>query len=120
MVSTECLALYPDAVVVVDGEFTGAVPTPNSLAIPKGDNLVPAVSAASVVAKVARDRTMLMLDRLYPEYGFGKHKGYGTRQHMLALEEHGPCPVHRRSCSPVEKAEAKWLKIRQPKSATPA
>lgn len=112
VVSTKCLSLYPDAVVVVDGDFTGAVPTPNSVAIPKGDNLVPAVSAASVVAKVERDKTMLVLDRVYPQYGFGQHKGYGTKQHMLALDKYGPCPVHRRSCSPVKKAVSKWQMTR--------
>ncbi len=120
VVSTKCLERYPDAVVVVDGDFTGSVPSPNSMAIPKGDSLVPAVSAASVVAKVARDRTMLMLDGVYPEYGFGQHKGYGTKQHMLALDEYGPCPVHRRSCSPVKKAAARWQKMQQPRLATPA
>ena len=66
-----------------------------------GDNLVPAISAASIVAKVVRDSQMVEYDEIYPGYGFGKHKGYGTRQHLLALKEHGVTPIHRRSFAPV-------------------
>jgi len=59
------------------------------------------VAAASVVAKVVRDRIMQRLDRVWPEYGFARHKGYGTEEHLAALERHGPCPIHRYSYSPV-------------------
>jgi ribonuclease HII len=57
--------------------------------------------AASIVAKVTRDRIMLDLDRAYPEYGFGSHKGYATRAHIEAIDRCGPCPCHRKSFSPV-------------------
>ena len=62
-----------------------------------GDALSYSIAAASIVAKVTRDRQMLALDQQYPGYGFAKHKGYGTAQHIAALREMGPCPAHRRS-----------------------
>lgn len=67
----------------------------------QGDALEPAISAASIVAKVLRDRIMCLLDRKYPGYGFAKHKGYGTAEHLRALQELGVCRVHRRSFAPV-------------------
>lgn len=70
-------------------------------AIVKGDALVPAISAASILAKVTRDRWMLELHRQYPQYGFDRHKGYSTVEHIESLERHGPCPQHRRSFEPV-------------------
>ncbi len=70
-------------------------------AIVGGDAAVPAISAASIVAKVCRDRMMRQFDVLYPEYGFARHKGYGTQAHRATLECHGPCPQHRRSFRPV-------------------
>lgn len=70
-------------------------------AIVKGDALVPAISAASILAKVWRDRWCIDIDRQYPAYGFAGHKGYGTAAHMQALRQHGPCPEHRRSFAPV-------------------
>lgn len=72
-------------------------------AIIKGDALVASISAASVLAKVQRDREMIKLDELYPQYGFAKHKGYGTKTHLEALAEFGPCDIHRRSYAPVKK-----------------
>ena len=66
-----------------------------------GDALEPAISAASILAKVARDREMCRLDAEYPHYGFARHKGYGTREHLAALSRHGPCAIHRRSFAPV-------------------
>jgi ribonuclease HII len=66
-----------------------------------GDGLEPAISAASILAKVARDREMCRLDREHPEYGFARHKGYGTPEHLAALRRHGPCAIHRRSFAPV-------------------
>jgi ribonuclease HII len=71
-----------------------------------GDALEPAISAASVLAKTARDAYMIDLCARYPAYGFSKHKGYGVPQHMRALKEHGPCPEHRRSFAPVRRALA--------------
>lgn len=70
-------------------------------AIIKGDQSEPAISAASIVAKVLRDRLMRLLDKWYPVYGFAKHKGYGTAVHMDALKRHGPCRIHRKSFAPV-------------------
>ena len=66
-----------------------------------GDASIPAISAASILAKVARDREMLLLDERFPGYGFARHKGYPTRQHLAALRELGPCALHRRSFGPV-------------------
>lgn len=63
----------------------------------KGDGCCECIAAASILAKVSRDRLMLQLDSLYPEYGFAKHKGYGTVQHRQALQQYGPCPIHRRT-----------------------
>ncbi len=72
-----------------------------SEAVIKGDALVPAISAASIIAKVTRDRWMLDLHRQYPQYAFAQHKGYSTMEHIELLERHGPCPQHRRSFAPV-------------------
>ncbi len=67
----------------------------------KGDALVPAISAASILAKTARDADLSRLHELYPQYGFDQHKGYGTALHLARLREHGPCPEHRRSFAPI-------------------
>ena len=71
-----------------------------------GDGICPAIGAASILAKVTRDREMLALDSVYPEYGFARHKGYPTAQHRAALLEYGACPAHRRSYRPVREALA--------------
>ena len=63
----------------------------------KGDRRSASIAAASIVAKVTRDRLMLEADARFPEYGFARHKGYPTREHLAALEKHGPCPIHRRT-----------------------
>lgn len=72
-------------------------------AIIKGDKRVAEISAASILAKVERDRQMIALHEQYPQYGFDGHKGYPTKAHFAALEEHGPCPEHRRSFGPVQR-----------------
>jgi ribonuclease HII len=72
-------------------------------AIVKGDARVAVISAASIIAKVARDREMVMLDATYPGYGFAKHKGYPTREHLQALGNLGVCEIHRRSFRPVKR-----------------
>ncbi len=77
-------------------------------AIVRGDRDVPAISAASILAKTARDALLLEMDGLYPGYGFAHNKGYGTPEHLAALERHGPCPAHRRSFAPVAKA---WIAV---------
>jgi ribonuclease HII len=66
-----------------------------------GDALEPAISAASILAKVTRDRIMKKMHQRYPEYGFDRHKGYPTSEHLRLLKEHGPCPIHRKSFAPV-------------------
>ncbi len=70
-------------------------------AIIKGDRDVAVISAASILAKTARDAMLIALDGTYPAYGFGRNKGYGTAEHLAALARYGPCPVHRRSFAPV-------------------
>ncbi len=71
-------------------------------AVVKGDSRVPAIAAASILAKVTRDREMQAMDVLYPGYGFAGHKGYPTKVHLAALEKLGPCPIHRLSYGPVK------------------
>ena len=71
-----------------------------------GDRLVASISAASILAKVHRDRLMLAMHRQYPDYGFDRHKGYPTAQHLEQLNSCGPCPIHRRTFAPVRKAIA--------------
>jgi ribonuclease HII len=78
-------------------------------AIVKGDAKIAAISAASILAKVARDRWMRDLDATHPEYGFAVHKGYPTPEHLDALRRFGPCPAHRRSFAPVRAAQAPGL-----------
>ena len=82
--------------VLTDGFPVQGLGTP-ALAMWKGDRVAASVAAASIVAKVTRDRMMRELDERYPVYGFGRHKGYVTGEHLRALAEHGPSPVHRRS-----------------------
>jgi ribonuclease HII len=72
-------------------------------AIVSGDKLIKSISAASIVAKVTRDRMMNEMHKIYPEYNFSQHKGYGTAFHMDALKKHGPCEIHRKSFRPVRK-----------------
>ena len=71
------------------------------IAVVGGDGLCPSIAAASVVAKVSRDRTLFHFGELYPVYGFSSNCGYGTAKHLQALQDHGPCPIHRRSFLPV-------------------
>ncbi|NJK90554.1 MAG: ribonuclease HII [Blastochloris sp.] len=73
-------------------------------AVIRGDALSPSIAAASILAKESRDRIMEQLDLEFPQYGFRKHKGYGTPAHLLALQTHGPCPQHRKSFAPVRAA----------------
>ena len=97
--AVEGLRLKP-AKVLIDGN---RIPVMDVLAeaIVKGDSLIPAISAASILAKVSRDRWCAELDLAYPQYGFAGHKGYGTAEHLAALREHGACPQHRKTFSPV-------------------
>lgn len=97
--AVENLAVTPDK-VLVDGLFIPAVAMPCA-AIIKGDLTIAAISAASILAKVARDAEMTAMDEIYPGYGFAEHKGYGTVMHRNALINLGPCPIHRTSYAPV-------------------
>ncbi|WP_425402423.1 ribonuclease HII [Halotalea alkalilenta] len=96
-------ALSPAAeFLLVDGNRLPGHRLPG-IAVVKGDLRHPAISAASIIAKVARDAEMLALDQRYPGYGFARHKGYPTREHLEALERLGPLDVHRRSFGPVKR-----------------
>ena len=86
--------------ILVDGLPVPDLPA-RSIAIVKGDSKSASIMAASILAKFTRDRIMLDLDRAYPEYGFGSHKGYATRAHLAAIDRCGPCPCHRTSFSPI-------------------
>lgn len=97
--AVEGLSLTPTK-VLVDGHYAPNIHCPVE-AIIKGDQLVTAISAASILAKVTRDREMAALDRHYPGYGFATHKGYATQTHLDALRTLGPCEVHRQSFAPV-------------------
>lgn len=86
--------------VLIDGNRIPTLPM-LAQAVVNGDALIPAISAASIIAKVARDQWCRDIDAKYPQYGFAQHKGYGTAMHMQALREHGACPEHRSSFAPV-------------------
>ncbi len=94
----------PPSFALVDGKDEPPGLPCAATAIIKGDGRSLSIAAASVCAKVARDRMMVAADRLYPGYGFATHKGYGTEVHREALERLGPCPLHRRTFAPVRKA----------------
>jgi ribonuclease HII len=94
----------PPEHVLVDGRPVRTMRFPQT-ALVKGDARSYSIAAASVLAKVTRDRIMVELDRQWPGYGFAAHKGYGTPAHLAALAEQGPCPVHRRSFAPVRTME---------------
>ena len=96
------LGLLPE-VVYVDGNMLPSVACP-AVALVKGDDRLASISAASILAKVERDQEMCRWAEIYPAYGFEKHKGYGTKAHLTALAEHGPCVLHRHSFAPVARA----------------
>lgn len=81
-------------------------------AIVDGDGLVKSIAAASIIAKVTRDRLIILADHEYPAYGFARHKGYGTREHMDALRKYGPTPIHRKSFRPVQLANPETVNKR--------
>jgi ribonuclease HII len=99
--AVEALAAAPE-LVLVDGNRCPSLACAAE-AVVGGDASVPVIGAASILAKVSRDREMARLDALYPGYGFARHKGYPTRQHLAALREQGPCEIHRRSFGPVRR-----------------
>jgi ribonuclease HII len=91
--SLNALPVMPD-VALIDGNRAKEIPTEYETVV-KGDSKSQSVAAASILAKVARDRFVMELDKMYPEYGFKKHKGYPTKDHYAAIEKFGPSPVHR-------------------------
>ena len=91
---------------LVDGRPVRTMRGPQT-AIVKGDARSYSIAAASVLAKVTRDRLMLEFDRQFPEYGFAGHKGYGTARHLAAIAAHGPCPIHRKTFAPIKQPEPK-------------
>ncbi len=97
--AVEQLSQRPD-VVWIDGLHCPPLDCP-ARAIVGGDRDIAAIAAASILAKTDRDAMLVLLDREYPVYGFCRHKGYGTPEHLAALTAHGPCPVHRRSFAPI-------------------
>ncbi len=99
--AVEALKTYPD-MVLVDGNMTIPEVNATQKAIIKGDSQVCSIAAASIIAKVTRDKLMLKLHKKYPEYGFDKHKGYGTKKHIQALQTYGITPFHRLSFYPVK------------------
>ena len=101
--AVEALSVTPE-LVLVDGNRCPQIEI-EARAIVGGDALEPCISAASVLAKVYRDRQMLEYHKQFPDYGFNRHKGYPTRLHMQRLKELGPCAIHRRSYTPVQQAE---------------
>jgi ribonuclease HII len=98
----------PPELALIDGNRAPRLPC-QARTLVGGDGLEPAISAASILAKVTRDRVMVDLHRLYPRYGFDRHKGYPTRDHLQRLAQFGPCEVHRRSFAPVRDAMQKGL-----------
>lgn len=97
--AVEALQVQPIE-ALIDGDHCPQLACP-AYAIVKGDRDIAVISAASIIAKTTRDAMLIALDREYPMYGFARHKGYGTPEHLAALDLHGPCPAHRRSFAPV-------------------
>jgi len=104
--AVEGLSIQPEH-VLVDGNRCPNW-SYNSHAVIKGDALFPQISAASIIAKVTRDDEMVLLHKQYPQYGFSAHKGYPTKAHLAALQEHGPLSCYRQSFKPVQSVLALW------------
>jgi ribonuclease HII len=99
--SVEGLGITPEFCQIDGNRIPKGLPCPAE-AIVKGDGKIPAISAASILAKVQRDQEMLEFSRQYPEYGFEHHKGYGTAKHLAALSKHGVLPEHRKTFAPIK------------------
>lgn len=98
--AVESLSITP-TVVQIDGNKAPKLMIPTETIV-QGDLKIAAISAASILAKVARDRDMLEIDKIYPEYGFANHKGYGTKEHLAAIAKFGVLSIHRKSFSPIK------------------
>lgn len=99
--AVEAMEIPPDF-LLIDGNLCPSFPVP-AVAIVGGDQKCKPISAASIIAKCHRDQMMREYHKLWPEYGFASHKGYGTQQHQEALAKHGPSPIHRKSFAPIAK-----------------
>jgi len=97
-----CLPAAPQF-LLVDGRLRLTQVNLPQQAIIRGDSKSLSIAAASILAKVARDHELIDLDKSYPQYGFARHKGYGTAHHLQALQQWGPCPIHRRTFAPIRK-----------------
>jgi len=106
--AVQSLAVRPQEALIDGNRVPKGLGMP-ARAIVKGDALEPAISAASILAKTARDAELVALDALHPQYGFARHKGYPTPEHMAALEAHGVLTIHRKSFGPVKR----WLEAHQ-------
>ena len=102
--AVETLSVTPQ-LCLIDGNKLPKGLTMEARAIVKGDGIYASIAAASILAKVTRDRIMTAHDITYPEYGFAKHKGYPTAMHLKALQDNGPCPIHRMTYAPVRQLE---------------
>ncbi len=98
--AVDAMEAMPDY-LLIDGNQLPSFEIPTEAVI-GGDALSISIAAASIIAKVTRDRMMIELDQLYPDYGFAQHKGYATEQHLKAIEIFGPCPIHRKSFDPIK------------------
>ena len=107
--SLEKIQVKPDF-VLVDAMPLGNIEYPHE-AIIHGDALSASIAAASILAKVSRDHYMEKMDIKYPNYGFKKHKGYGTKSHIEAIEKYGPCKIHRKTFAPISKYYSKQLSL---------
>ena len=99
---------HPPQHVLIDGLAVKSITFPSTPLV-KGDALSYSIGAASILAKVSRDRLMSELDRQFPGYGFAEHKGYGTPSHMAAIKQLGPCPIHRQSFAPFRPVQKELL-----------
>ena len=99
--AAENLEIKPDF-LLLDGRWTIKNYPVSQTAIPNGDKYVFSIAAASIIAKVTRDRLLVHYDKKYPNYGFARHKGYGTKLHLEMLKKYGPCRLHRKSFRPVK------------------
>jgi len=100
-IALEKLSITPE-IILVDGNRPVPGLEIEQYPLIKGDSRIPSIMAASIIAKVTRDEIMIQYSRDYPQYRFQRNKGYGTTEHIRALKEHGPCPIHRRSFNPVK------------------
>ena len=99
-IAVSCLLQKPDY-LLIDGNKMPIIDIPGESII-KGDSLSQSIAAASIIAKETRDQLMCAFHGQWPEYGFESHKGYGTKQHLLAIQKYGPCPIHRMSFEPIK------------------